>query len=277
MTELPERFRHILDTLVGAYIEHGEPVSSLWLARRGGLRVSSATVRNVLVRLEELGYLRQPHTSAGRVPTDRGYRCYVNGLLEDRRPPRPAAEVEARLRGAETVDEVLSDVSWRLSRTLHHLSFAVAPETHTMFIRGMPTLVDVAASADATDARATLRALLRMVEEKHRLARLLTEYIEAPGVIVVIGTEHTAPDLRHFSLVAAPYSDGRRTGTVGVIGPTRMRYSRAISAVDSVSQAVSRVLRMTMTNESRAERLGVWGPRERSAPGGVQGPPPSKQ
>ncbi len=68
-----------------------------------------------------------------------------------------------------------------------------------------------------------------MVEEKQRLVRLLNEYIDGPGLTVVIGAEHSDPELRPFSLIASTYFDGRGTGTVGVIGPTRMRYSRAIS------------------------------------------------
>src|SRR5215212_3214766 len=100
--ELPERDRRILGALVQAYIEHGEPISSLWLASRG-FGVSSATLRNVMARLEEMGYVRQPHTSAGRVPTDRGYRAYVDQLLADRKSSRPAPQVEARLRRAGTV------------------------------------------------------------------------------------------------------------------------------------------------------------------------------
>jgi heat-inducible transcriptional repressor len=84
-----------------------------------------------------------------------------------------------------------------------------------------------------------------MIEEKHRLVRLLTEYIEGPGLTVVIGTEHASPDLRDFSLVAATYVEGGHRATVGLLGPRRMRYSRAIAAVDSVSQAVSRVLNNT--------------------------------
>ena len=71
--ELPERDRRILGVLVQAYIDQGEPISSLWLANRG-FGVSSATLRNIMARLEEQGYVRQPHTSAGRVPTDLGYR-----------------------------------------------------------------------------------------------------------------------------------------------------------------------------------------------------------
>ncbi len=87
-----------------------------------------------------------------------------------------------------------------------------------------------------------MRALLSMMQEKHRLVRLLSEYLGADGLRVVIGTEHAAADLRPFSLIASTYFDGRETGTVGLIGPRRMRYSRAIAAVDNMSQAVSRVL-----------------------------------
>ena len=90
--ELAERDRRILGVVVQAYIEQGEPVSSLWLASRG-FGISSATLRNIMARLEEQGYVRQPHTSAGRVPTDLGYRSYVDGLLVDRRAARPAPQV----------------------------------------------------------------------------------------------------------------------------------------------------------------------------------------
>src|SRR5919106_4029332 len=103
--ELPERHRRILAVLVQAYIEQGEPVSSLWLAGRG-FGVSSATLRNLLSRLEEQGYVRQPHTSAGRVPTDRGYRLYVDQLLTERPAARTAPEVEARLRRAGSVQDL---------------------------------------------------------------------------------------------------------------------------------------------------------------------------
>jgi heat-inducible transcriptional repressor len=81
-----------------------------------------------------------------------------------------------------------------------------------------------------------------MVDEKQRLVHILNAYIDGPGLTVVIGAEHSTPDLRPFSLIACTYEDGSRVGTVGIIGPTRMRYSRAIAAVNGVAQAVSRVL-----------------------------------
>src|ERR687887_1795466 len=96
--DLNERSKRVLAALVREYIGSGEPVASSVLVTAAGLGVSSATVRSILARLEEEGYLQQPHTSAGRIPTDRGYRFYVDLLLEARRSARTASAVEARLR-----------------------------------------------------------------------------------------------------------------------------------------------------------------------------------
>src|SRR5215213_2470466 len=123
---LPERDRRILGVVVQAYIDSGDPVSSLWLANRG-FGVSSATLRNVMARLEEQGYVRQPHTSAGRVPTDQGYRIYVDQLVAERKTARPAPQVEARLRRAGTVEDMLSHASQEVSRASQQVGFAIAP------------------------------------------------------------------------------------------------------------------------------------------------------
>ena len=324
--------------LVQAYIEDGEPVSSLWLAQRG-FGVSSATLRTVLARLEELGFVRQPHTSAGRVPTDLGYRAYVDQLLMERRAPRFAPQLEARLRRASSVDDLLSHVSQEVSRASHQLGFAIAPAVESATLERLDFvplardrvlvvivagghishkvvqtteeygLVELQQAAnylnsefkgrsllevreavleslreertlyDALMARAlqlasatladlesepvvyvqgtsllltevgddheitleTLRTLLRMIEEKTRLVKLLDDYITGDGLTIVIGTEHHTPDLQRFSLVASAYSGEHGTGAVGVIGPTRMRYSRAINAVESLSRTISRM------------------------------------
>src|ERR1700674_3360043 len=93
-----DRSKRVLSALIREYIMTGEPVASALLVTAAGLGVSSATVRNILARLEDEGYLQQPHTSAGRIPTDRGYRFYVDLLLEAKRSARTASAVEARLR-----------------------------------------------------------------------------------------------------------------------------------------------------------------------------------
>ncbi len=341
---MSDRQRRILATLVSEYIEQGEPVSSAWLAERSSLGLSSATVRNILARLEEQGHVRQPHTSAGRVPTDSGYRIYVNLLLGSRSRAKPLPDFEARLRKSGTVGDLLEHASQELSRASHQIGFALAPPSpsvrlqHIDFVNldGARVLVIVVAAGghvthrvieteeryDATtlnqaanyineefagltmdEARAaivermleerllydalvtraltlaqtgladvppadplhlqgasflidemasdtadrqrtleTLRVLFRMIEEKHQLVDLLSRSIEASGLTVVIGSENSSPDLHPFSLVISTFQDRDRTGTVGVIGPTRMRYRRAISVVDGVSQAVTRLL-----------------------------------
>ena len=106
--ELTERQREILRRVVEEYVATGQPVGSKHLVERAGMQVSPSTVRAELAELEALGLLTHPHTSAGRVPTDRGYRVYVDGLLERLEPrPRPLparplgerSEVEARAPG----------------------------------------------------------------------------------------------------------------------------------------------------------------------------------
>jgi heat-inducible transcriptional repressor len=338
---LPERDRRILEAVVSAYVELGEPVSSLWLAR-GPVGASSATLRSVLARLEAQGYVRQPHTSSGRVPTDLGYRTFVDGFLSEHRSFRPTPTVEARLRRATTVDDLLAHVSQEVSRASHQVGFAVAPSSDTtslehlnfvlldggkilvvlvaagghvshkvvepseaysptelqqaanylnsefrgrtlmevraavmervreerslydalmaralrlanatfehidsepaVFVQGASLLLDDVGSDDADVTIEALRSLLLMIEEKARLVRLLDDYIDTEGVTVVIGSEHSTAELQRFSLVVSTYSDGRGTGAVGVIGPTRMHYPRAIHAVDTLSRMVSKVV-----------------------------------
>jgi heat-inducible transcriptional repressor len=317
-------------------------VASSLLVGAAGLGVSSATVRSILARLEEEGYVQQPHTSAGRIPTDRGYRFYVDLLLEAKRSPRTSSAVEARLRrdsSGPLVDSVLSQVSHVVSQASRHVGFALRP-AHEAAVFDRVEFIPLSASRvlvvivargghvvqkvievsealgadelrqaanylnsefsglplhrareavlermneerllyDALMARAmrlatstfselpddrvlyvdgaasllgeqhgltlgTMQALLEMIEEKQRLVQLLNEYIDGPGLTIVIGAEHPDPSLRSFSLVASTYEDAAGIGTIGIIGPTRMRYSRAIAVVDGAAQAVSRMLR----------------------------------
>jgi heat-inducible transcriptional repressor len=115
--ELGERKAAILDALIGHYIRTGEPVASEAIAAAAGLGVSSATIRHELASLEELGYLAQPHTSAGRVPTDLGYRYFVDTL-----PPHPRLRDAERRAIVHFFDEALADVDEILRGTTHLLS-----------------------------------------------------------------------------------------------------------------------------------------------------------
>ena len=83
-SELDERKMKILQAIIRNYLETGEPVGSRTISKYTDLNLSSATIRNEMADLEELGYIIQPHTSAGRIPSDKGYRLYVDSMLEEK-------------------------------------------------------------------------------------------------------------------------------------------------------------------------------------------------
>jgi heat-inducible transcriptional repressor len=117
--ELGDREKEVLRAVVQEYITTGGPVGSQQLTRKAEFDVSSATMRNVLADLEELGFLEKPHTSAGRVPTDRGYRFYVDTLVKLRDPtPRDRELIHAGL----VLDSNLEDILSEASRVLHSLT-----------------------------------------------------------------------------------------------------------------------------------------------------------
>jgi heat-inducible transcriptional repressor len=149
----------------------------------------------------------------------------------------------ARARDAilQRMDEerLLYDELMDLALKLGSSSFADLPDEHVLYVEGAASLL----GEEHGLTLETMHALLGMIEEKQQLVRLLNEYIDGTGLTVVIGVEHLEPTLRPFSLVACTFKDGTSSGTVGVIGPTRMRYSRAIAVVDGAAQAITRVLR----------------------------------
>jgi len=128
---LDERSREVLASVVSAYIRSAAPVSSRHLSRSGGFTLSSASLRNAMADLEELGFLTHPHVSAGRVPTDLGYRTFVRDLML---PSGPSVEERARIAselGAESfeMDRFLHAASRLLSRLTGEVAVVAAPDS----------------------------------------------------------------------------------------------------------------------------------------------------
>lgn len=131
-SSLDERARRILSAIVRDHIHDGEPVGSHAIARRPDVDCSSATVRAVMADLEALGLLEKPHTSAGRVPTDRGYRYYVDALLQMKAPLASERElIEQRTQGASAQVEGLMAATSRVLHSLtRHAGVIAAPRAH---------------------------------------------------------------------------------------------------------------------------------------------------
>ncbi len=128
---LNERAQHLLRVLVQSYIREGQPVGSRTLSRDSGLALSSATIRNVMADLEELGFVTSPHTSAGRVPTDRGYRFFVDALMRADLPAAEASEL-AGLRehfdsAGEDPKSLVAAASKLLSQVTHLAGVVTVP------------------------------------------------------------------------------------------------------------------------------------------------------
>lgn len=342
MNEIGARAKKILHAVVSEYLATGEAVGSHTLTRRYGLDVSAATVRNVMGDLEHMGLLRHTHTSAGRIPTDRGLRYYVDTLLRVRslsvgeqdeirerlsggsgehpelmqrttrvlrelshlavvvQTPRPKSEVIEhieflRLREGQVL-AVIATTSGHIQNKLVPVDFPIPPDEWERihnFLNGIvggltleklqarlaqeidsdrarhdqlvAKALQLAAAAlpaegqregagnvlidgqsnllsDATDLEQA-RTLLRTLEEKDLVVRLLDRTLNAPGICVFIGAEANLADLTDISVVARPYGgDDRPLGTIGVIGPSRMNYSRVISLVDFTAEMIGESL-----------------------------------
>ena len=127
--QLSERELRVLEAVVQTYIETAEPAGSQTIARRFGLGVSPATIRNTMSELEDKGYLFHPHTSAGRIPTDRAYRVYVNAIMRLAPPSTEAQQaLRSELAGSRiAVEEILRRAAQVLGVLTQELGVAVAP------------------------------------------------------------------------------------------------------------------------------------------------------
>jgi heat-inducible transcriptional repressor len=138
--DLSERQRQILIRVVEEYVATGQPVGSKNLVERAGMRVSPATVRNELAELERFGLLTHPHTSAGRVPTDRGYRYYVDRLLE-RQGPKPATFPLDLGEARSEVESALQATTEMLSQVTRLIALVSAPPLETATVRHVEVLM----------------------------------------------------------------------------------------------------------------------------------------
>ncbi len=326
-----DRRRTILAALVEEYIRSAQPVGSRAIVERYDLPCSAATVRNELAILEETGFLFQPHTSAGRVPTDAGYRAFVDDVAGGRTGLTTAevSSVGQRLmEHASEIDELMRDTAAILSRLTSYVAVVLSPAASHARIRKIDivslasrrALVVVITDAgtvldrmlefdeetapqdlvavarmlnemlegshldevgeDRVPSRAgrlgvlaakvlsvvaelvgeadrervsqagaaallaqpefaessTLRPLMTLLEDGVAMLETLSDVMRERDVVVRIGHENPRDELGDVSVVAASYGDTSGEGIVGVIGPTRMDYPRAISAVRCVSR-----------------------------------------
>jgi heat-inducible transcriptional repressor len=341
--KVDKRDGDILAAIVRLFVLSGVPVGSKAVAEQLVESLSPATVRSVMAELEEAGFLHQPHVSAGRVPTDKAYRYYVDWMVAAARLGPEAQKYIDQSLGTERAapeqlmaraSRVLSEVSHNVGvvlgprleeKLLEHIKLVKLPDRRVLaVIVSKPDLIEnkviyldeeltqeeLDRAADFLNAEfrgwslrtirveifkrleemkalcdrlvstvaglflwgalgseepgplfvdgtarilgqpgfadsSTIQELLRALEERVKLVRILSACLESPspGVQTFIGRENPASEMPHCAIVVATYRyRSRVVGALGVVGPTRMEYDRAITTVDYVAHLCSRLL-----------------------------------
>ncbi len=240
--ELDERKQKILNAIVKDYQHTAEPVGSRHLSRSHLPDLSPATIRNEMADLEEEGFITQPHTSAGRVPTDRGYRFYVDRLMKSMHPTHRQEEmVKSTLRKTSyNLDEVLHQTARLLSHALDYTAIVVNLGSHQrIFSAGTSNLLHQPEFRNL----AHMQRILELLEEEEQLTEIIEEYSNPEGLVIKIGSENKIKAVKDCSVIVSSYEiDKERVGGIGLIGPTRMYYSKATTLVDYVAKELANVL-----------------------------------
>ena len=238
-----DRRLEILRAIVDEYVETQEPVGSKAIADKRALGISPATIRNEMAVLEEEGLITQPHTSAGRIPTDAGYRLFVDKLSTIK--PLSTAErraIETFLDGAHDLDDVVkrsAKLLAEITKQVAVVQYPILGDFHNRDMMAISGTANLARSGD--DLGSTLSPILEALEEQVVLLRLLSD--AHPTVHVTIGSEQHEANLQTTSLVTVGYGQGESPlGALGIIGPTRMDYAGSISAVSAVARYIGRYI-----------------------------------
>jgi transcriptional regulator of heat shock response len=234
------RKNKILAVTVSTYINTGEPVSSLELARE--LALSSATIRNIMAELEEDGYLFAPHTSAGRVPSDKGYRYYVDFLmsgsgLSSEQKNAILGQYKSR---SGSLEDILENTTEIIADFTHYTAIVSFSEWEDrIFYRGLSNIFQ---HPDFHDFQ-KLAVLVRLLEEKKQLIEILNRETDKTRR-VYIGTEIECPYLSDLcSLAVSSYRNRDKfNGRIAVLGPRRMSYDQTLSALEFVSDTLTSIL-----------------------------------
>ena len=196
---LNERKLRILQAIVSDFIQTGEPVGSRTLSRKFDMGVSPATIRNEMADLEEMGFLTHPHTSAGRIPSDKGYRLYVNNLMQKYELPEKEKEIIARKLTSNftELEETIKKAAGLLSEITNLTSFALTPtqdEDLLKYINILPvderTVVLMIVSESGRVSNTALRLDVPYTEENiHLLSKTLTYHYRGRTVSEVLKSD----------------------------------------------------------------------------------------
>ena len=234
--DLTDRQKNLLRAVIEKYIETAEPIGSETIEKESKLGVSPATIRNEMVKLTSLGYLRQPHTSAGRIPTSVGMKFYVDQLMEEK---------SLSLKDEVAIKEELGEKKERFDKLLRHTARVLADQTHSMalatdedndiYAAGMANILDMPEFYDID----ITKTVLSMLDKAEMLSAIFGQLSTEEQIKILFGEELGVPYLEPCGFVISRYQMPSHRGVLAVVGPSRLNYQVIIPTMRYFSQLLS--------------------------------------
>ncbi len=234
------RRRDILSAAIELYLNTVQPVSSDSLLKKRRMALSSASIRKAFAELEDAGYLMHPHTSAGRIPTDDGYRFYINVLMKKKKLLRHEAEFIDKIYElkAREVEDLLAETPDIMANFTHYASVVYSDKDDHVYFGGFRYILEHPEFSDIKKAHMVFEAL----EKKEELLELIKRNF-SDRTQVYIGKETACPQMENCSIVVTKYvGRGRQDGRLALVGPKRMAYDKVIPLMDYIAQVLTESL-----------------------------------
>lgn len=221
MTQITDRQTKILKAVIEEYMDTAQAVGSDTLEKKYELGISPATIRNEMIRLTSAGYLKQPHTSAGRVPTKAAFKFYVSQLMQEK-PLSVAEEVSAK----ESVWDSRFDFDKLMRESVRALAqktkgLAVASAEGNLYHAGYANILEMPEFYDID----ITRTVFSLLDEIGRLKQLFEKSFDEGPIHLLLGDELGYDFLEPCGMVFTQFHAGQKEGYLGVIGPNRLNYA----------------------------------------------------
>jgi len=239
--ELSERQKKILKAIVEEYVNSASPVGSQTLEKKANLGLSPATLRNEMAKLEKAGFLQKTHTSAGRMPTSLGLKFYIKELMKEK---------SLSIKDEVFLKERLWKDRFEFEKMLREATFALAEKAKTLaicaldsgevFYSGMAKILDMPEFYDID----LTQAVLSLLDEWEAIYSIFEKGKGEGPLCILLGEEIGQKLLQPCSFVFTHFDAGRnRTGNLGVLGPSRLRYWEIIPLVRFMGELIGEVAR----------------------------------
>lgn len=239
MTDLTERQIKILKSIIEEFVETASPVGSETLEKKHGLGISPATIRNEMVRLDEAGFLKQAHTSSGRTPTPVALKYYVNNLMKkEQLSLAEEVAVKEKVWDYRTkFEKLMKEATLELARRTKLLSLATSDQGD-LYSSGVGNILEAPEFYDIDLTKTILSYLDQFDYWQNLIQKALGE--EDP-IHILLGAELGLEMFEPCGFIYSGYKAGSRSGVIGVIGPSRVKYSKIIPMVRYFGDLISEI------------------------------------